>query len=73
MAIIKIGSNVRSKTSGTAGKVTERIVIEKGHQIEPPLNGPGKYEERVDLRVAYTDDHGNKAEVLIHESDAETA
>lgn len=75
----KAGDRVRSKTSGTAGLVTERIVIERGHEIEPPLfagseyERPGKFEQRVDLRVQYTDAAGNDAEVLIHETDAEKA
>lgn len=70
----EVGSRVRSRTSHTSGLVTERIVIEKGHELLPPLNGSdGAYEERVDLRVEYTDDHGDQAEVLIHETDAEAA
>jgi len=75
----KAGDKVRSKSSGHAGLVTERIVIEEGHEIEPrlfagsPHETPGKFEQRVDLRVEYTDDAGNKAEVLVHETDAEAA
>ena len=75
----KVGQKVRSKSSGVSGKVTEIIEIEQGHQIEPPLAGTafpeGKYEPRVDLRVAYSDPEGKYApgEVLIHEADAESA
>lgn len=75
----KAGDRVRSKSSGNSGLVTERIVIEEGHQVEPRLfagtehETPGVFEQRVDLRVEYTDDAGNKAEVLIHETDAEKA
>lgn len=75
----KIGSKIRSKSSGITGKVTERIVIERGHQLVAPLPGDlpaldtGEYAERVDLRVEYVDAAGNAAEALIHESDAESA
>lgn len=69
-----VGTRIRSVSSGVAGLVTERIVIAKGHELLPPLNGSdGAYEERVDLRVQYTDAHGNQAEALIHETDAEDA
>lgn len=76
----KAGDRVRSATTGTTGLVTERIVIEQGHEIIPPRPGSTKdqddgavYEKRVDLRVEYTDKAGNQAEVLIHETDAEGA
>jgi hypothetical protein len=73
----KVGSKVRSKTSGASGTVTEIIKINKGHQIEPPLAGTehpdGVYEERTDLRVEYTSPDGRTGEVLIHEADAESA
>lgn len=77
---IKVGANVRSKTSGIAGRVTERLVIDEGHEITPPRPGSTKgeddgsaYERRVDLRVEYTDAAGNTAQALIHETDAEPA
>lgn len=77
---IKVGSRVRSSSSGVAGRVTERIVIPEGIELVPPNPGStkgdndgSKYAERVDLRVEYTDGNGNKAEALIHESDAEPA
>lgn len=80
MAHKVIGSHVRSKTSGISGLVTERIVVAEGHEVLPPTpgstKGPGdgsSYEERVDLRVEYTDAAGNQAEALIHEADAEPA
>jgi hypothetical protein len=74
----KIGTKVRSKTSGISGVITERIVIERGHQITPPPPGAAEYEggeyaQRVDLRIEYTDDQGKKSEHLIHENDAEPA
>lgn len=80
MTKFNAGTRVRSKTSGTAGLVTERIVITEGHEVLPPRPGSTKgeddgavYEERVDLRVQYTDGQGNQAEVLMHEADAERA
>lgn len=79
MTRFQTGSKVRSMTSGVSGLVTERITIEEGHQIEPRLfagtehETPGVFEERVDLRVEYTDAAGNTAEALIHETDAEKA
>lgn len=76
----KEGDRVRSTASGTTGLVTERIVIEQGHEILPPRPGSTKdqddgavYDERVDLRVQYTDRNGDQAEVLMHETEAESA
>lgn len=78
MTKFKAGDRVRSKTTGTRGLVTERIIIKEGHEIIPPRPGSTKgeddgavYEPRVDLRVEYTDAQGNQAEVLVHEKDAE--
>lgn len=80
MSKFKAGDRVRSKMSGTTGLVTERIVIPEGHEVVPPWPGSTKgeddgavYDERVDLRIQYTDRDGNEAEALIHETDAEKA
>lgn len=80
MSEFKAGDRVRSKTSGTAGLVTERIYIAEGHEVLPPTPGSTKgeddgavYDERYDLRVQYEDAAGNQAEVLMHETDAEAA
>lgn len=80
MTKFKAGDRVRSKSSGTAGLVTERIPIKEGHEVLPPKPGSTKgdddgavYDERVDLRVQYTDAQGDQAEVLLHEADCEAA